>query len=378
MKPIIERNHKDDGQPLGSIRKFASVAAVATRNWRADMVVNRYKLQDAARRLLPNYAVNACMRVPIKTGVVEIWVDTQTNHAHIKNVGRCGSIWACPVCATRIGMGRRQELEQGMSKARAMGWVPVFVTFTSRHNRNDTIRAMRERTRKAQRALKAGRWWQENVKALGLEGTITAIEATWGAENGWHVHYHAIMFFNQWVDLADLENKLFERWDAVLTRHDLSCTRDHGVRVLPGNAAASYISKWGLDQELTGMNKDAKDGHFTPFQLLAKFEAGNTLAGELFKDFANAFKGVSQIRWGRGLRASLEMTNELSDQELAEQETSEKSVRIGFLYWNQYREILSTGGAGAIGKMLMVAELGGLALYTWLLFEFNILIAEDG
>jgi hypothetical protein len=143
--------------------------------------------------------------------------------------------------------------------------------------------------------------------------------------------------------------------------------------VKPGNHAANYVTKWGLENELAGEYKKAKNGNFTPFDLLREYEQGEGWAGAKYQEFAVAFKGVSQLRWGKGLKDTLGV-NVASDEELAESEVSEHSVKIAFLTWEQYTCILTRGKRGVLGQLLMVAECGGLALSTWLLHEFGIVI----
>jgi hypothetical protein len=378
LKPLNIQDSPGLGVALGNITNFASIDVLQGRNWRNHAVVNRYRLQDHARELLPDHRVTSCLRVPVGNNPdIEIWQDSATGHAHLKGVGKCGSYWVCPVCSTKITLGRRNELQEAMSRARALGWYPVFVTFTSRHSRDDNLVEMRTRTRKAQRALKSGRWWQDNVSIHGLEGVITGIEPTWGFDNGWHVHYHAVMFFSQWVDLSDLENRLFMRWYQVLQRYELDCDRDHGVKVLPGNAAAAYITKWGLENELANPDtKQGREGHFTPFQLLTLSYQGEKWAGILYQEFSLAFHGVSQLRWSKGLRDKLGMGESATDQELSEEETSRDSVRIAKLTWDEYRTILSKGRRGVVGEILVISECGSEALKEWLFYKFTMRLGE--
>ena len=360
---------------LGSNTNFASHSSEDHRNWRNETVVNRYRLQDIARELLPLHRINICMKVPIiGTGRVEVWKDNETGHAHIKGVGRCGVFWVCPVCAAKITIGRRNELTDGMSKAREMGWYPVFVTYTARHSRDDTLLEMVKKTRQAQRDLKSGRWWQDNIKSHGLAGVITGIETTYGNENGWHVHYHALMFFDEFVSIKELEVQLFTRWVKALEGQGLDCDREHGVIVLPGNAAAAYITKWGIENEIVNpLHKEARQDHYTPFQLLQLYDQGEGWAGFLFKEFAAAFKGVSQLRWSKGLRDRLEMGASVSDQVLADEQTSKNSSLVVSMTWEQYKTLIQRGGRGVIGQLLMVSEIGDLAVFAWLL-SFNILL----
>ena len=154
----------------------------------------------------------------------------------------------------------------------------------------------------------------------------------------------------------------------------MDCDRDHGVIVLPGNAAAAYITKWGIENEIVNpLHKEARQDHYTPFQLLQLYDQGEGWAGFLFKEFAVAFKGVSQLRWSKGLRDRLEMGASVSDQVLADEQTSKNSSLVVSMTWEQYKTLIQRGGRGVIGQLLMVSEIGDLAVFAWLL-SFNILL----
>jgi hypothetical protein len=99
----------------------------------------------------------------------------------------------------------------------------------------------------------------------------------------------------------------------------------HGVTVQDGSAAAAYVSKWGKDprwtlaEEITKANvKTARSaGGRAPFALLADFAGGDSLAGRLFRQYSEAFKGRRQLQWSRGLRDRLGLGVEKSDELLS-------------------------------------------------------------
>ena len=59
-------------QYLGKITNFVSADTDNAREFRDFTVQNRYKLQDAARELLPDFRVKSCLRVPIPQKQIEI------------------------------------------------------------------------------------------------------------------------------------------------------------------------------------------------------------------------------------------------------------------------------------------------------------------
>lgn len=71
---------------------------------------------------------------------------------------------------------------------------------------------------------------------------------------------------------------------------------------------SQYISKWGLEYEMTkGHIKKGRKNSYTPFDLL-QFSINDFLKfmvlilQKLFQEFAIAFKGARQLSWSRGLK----------------------------------------------------------------------------
>lgn len=72
---------------------------------------------------------------------------------------------------------------------------------------------------------------------------------------------------------------------------------DRGLTVQDGSFADKYVSKWGLESEMTkGHSKIAKIGGMTPFALLENIlETGDARSWALFQEYASAFKGKRQL-----------------------------------------------------------------------------------
>nr|MBK6000655.1 hypothetical protein [Acinetobacter baumannii] len=105
----------------------------------------------------------------------------------------------------------------------------------------------------------------------------------------------------------------------------------HGLDLRDGTYADQYVSKWGIESELTkGHVKKGRNGGYTPFDLL-QFSMYNESVfekdcGKLFQEFAIAMKGSRQLVWSRGLKALLEL-EEKTDEELAE-ETEKDAISL--------------------------------------------------
>ena len=102
---------------------------------------------------------------------------------------------------------------------------------------------------------------------------------------------------------------------------------EHGCDLQDGTYADKYVSKWGLEDEMTkGHTKRGRDGSSTPWDLLRLSEDGCERSGRLFQQFAIAFKGKRQLHWSRGLKALL-LVEETTDEQLAT-ETEKDSVEV--------------------------------------------------
>ena len=342
---------------------------------------SRFILLDTAKKLLSQTRITFCMHsLPNKATGATVEQDIETGHSFIAGVARCGLGWTCPVCATKIAMGRREEIDNALKMAEEQGLQPYFVTYTASHTREDALEANLADMKKAIRWMRMGGTWQKIKSDYGIVGYIDSWEITWGFSNGWHAHMHEVIFAKAGADIKDLEKKIFERWDKSLSRLGLFASEKYGVKVvLADDDIASYLTKWSLKTEMTGSNfKSAKKNSFTPMGLLSLAEAGEKWAGKLYQEYARATKGKSAIRWSRGLRDLLELGNASSDQELADAEQGRKSRTLAVFPAQTWKEIQKTGRKGIIGELLVVAGMGKESLDVWLGAVFDLKIDIDG
>ena len=96
-----------DTQLLGNTSDFGA----KMREFRDYQVPNRYRMLDLAAKLLPDRPVDYCMKVNAPNKKIEVWQDVKTEAAHLKGVFRCGKVWICPVCGSKIAIHRRGEIE---------------------------------------------------------------------------------------------------------------------------------------------------------------------------------------------------------------------------------------------------------------------------
>lgn len=309
--------------------------------------IERFALQEVARGILREmierngkmtyiHQVRNCLRAKItKQKGVTLFYNVEREQANFGNLQRCYSVWNCPICSMTITEGRRTELKQGLANWIDTGGHAYLVTFTNSHHRGDNLADLLPSQKKAFVRFWSKRKVKEMLKRLGYNGRIVATEVTWGEQNGWHPHYHMIFFFDHQVDPNGLQSFLALEWQDACIKAGLKAPDlIHGVDVRNGTYAAKYVSKWGLEEEVTkGHLKKGLNGSLTPFDLLRGASTNNHYK-TLFKEFADVFKGKQQLVWSKGLKELLGI-KQVTDEELIE-ETEKTSIEVrelGDMIW---------------------------------------------
>lgn len=304
----------------------------------------RFAMQAASRQLLQKSRTANCLRLRTKGQQLQVLKSKEHKKAMYKGLQTCGSVWACPVCAAKISERRRVELLAAITMHQAQGGQVWLATFTTPHHLGDDLAEVLAGQAKALSYLNGGRAAQKLFGQMGCIGSVRALEVTHGRKravnNGWHPHYHVLLFVAGGLDLEDFRLPLYERWAAACVKAGLKePSFEHGVRLDDGSKAAAYASKWGLESEMTkGHIKKAMDGE-TPFDFLrAYLEDTDKQAGALFCEFATVFKGKRQLFWSKGLKARFKI-GEKTDEELAA-EQDDQAVLLGTITLEQWRAVL--------------------------------------
>jgi hypothetical protein len=296
-----------------------------------------YILQDQAGKLLPKERVRNCLKKRItKSKPVSISYNPNRDNTQYFNVQRCGSMCMCKPCAKIVTEKRRFELKKGTKTWKGKGGFLYFISLTSRHNVNTHFRTLKEGQSKAQDYFFSGRKAEKLFERLGKVGHITANETTYSPTNGHHPHKHILIFsdkeLNQF-ELYNLQTDLALHWQhccelAGIELPDL----EHGLDLRDGTYADQYISKWGIEEEMTkSQQKEGKNGSYTPWDLLElsiedKPLSNGKLPSKLFQEYALVFKGSKLLSWSKGLKKLLNVLD-VSDEELIN-ETDKKSFIV--------------------------------------------------
>ena len=218
----------------------------------------------------------------------------------------CNNNWLCPVCSKRIAYLRGLEVLKAGQWALANGYSLAMITLTNQHTRRMLPELCVDIQLSALKLfrVKAKRWLNE----VSI-GRITGNEILHG-ENGCHFHSHILLILKNGCTIsADLEKKLRCAWADSLIKSGL---KGSSVKVLSKKAmdiqldcsVSSYISKWGVDKEITASG--SKQGH--GISLFEVFASGDY---STFFKYAMAFspkrnrsihQQIYKLRWSYKLK----------------------------------------------------------------------------
>lgn len=359
--PLARGSQVDSGATLGTIARISSTASQCGK---ADAVeggfVRRFYLQSCARELFKVERVGICLRRPVPGRLVDVCYAPASQSAHYGGLQVCGSVWLCPICASKVSERRRHELAAGVTSWRDQGGYFALVTLTLRHHKGHNLGSVLRVVKRGYELLRAGRWWEDLRRSAGVAGSVRSLEVTHG-DNGWHPHLH-VLFFLRHRPTPELADALKRRWMQCVASDGGSASYDHGCDVRETDEeVANYLAKygrepaWTVSHEITkSVVKAGRVGGRTAFQLLADYAAGDDNAGRLFLLYGSAFKGQRQLYWSHGLRKLLGLADERSDVELAE-EQSEVAEVLASLTFRQWQVVL---GNDARADLLAVATSG--------------------
>lgn len=369
MSVTPDESQEQEGAFLGTTAKSSSAPPKTTPGAARAL---RYQAQSHARHILtgearkkaPGKFAGDYFRTVdcryVRHDDVSVQYSAVHEAAHYAGLVTCGSVWACPICASRIQERRRLEIEQAIQWAKAQGLVPVLVTLTFPHRAWQSLAELILQQRDAFKRFRSGRLWMK-VKPIGL---IRSLEVTHGL-NGWHPHTHELWFCDpQTLPGENMLTSLWERACAaagLLNPNDadqVAAFRRHSVDVKDNMTAGDYLAKqddsrsWGFSHEVakaTSKLGRAKGVH--PHRFLVRQDPGDA---ERYIEYVEAMKGARQLYWSKGLKARVGV-GDMSDEEVA-QESREPAEILGSLSLDDWTVIRSND---ARAEVLDAAENGG-------------------
>lgn len=350
----------------------------------------RWDMRDGLRKFTRLSRVRKCGVVPVMS-TVSLRCDHSGARAGYGGLSTCGSVWACPVCAAKIASRRKADVEEVLDHALRQGLHVSMLTLTQRHHSGQRLAVLWDALSYAWNGVTSGRRWIEFKEQLGLVGYIKAVEVTHGA-NGWHVHTHVLVisekdptvtpvFFQRKqglrktpypIEVQTSAEFVADRWARRLAKRGVDFVADKGgldwETAKDAKAIGNYVAKLqtgadSLSAEATlGGFKKARRGNRTPFQILADIiETGDADDIDIWYEYEKASKGKRALTWSKGLRNWANLGQELTDEEIAEEEVGDKSVAL--FNHEQWKDLRKAGPA----QLLDVCQDQGItAALDWL------------
>ena len=394
------------GHPLPSMRRVAPLGSARSAGRAGDQKLTAAGPEDPAREsALDNYA-NKCSASPsgsaqgsryrriryVRRGFLWRW----SSLARVRKCGRvsyvpggaigvrqtsagvvgfaglvsCGSIWACPVCNSRIQARRRLELGVLMATAEAQGCGFCFGALTLRHAHGDSLEHLIRCLSHCWHSVLARRSVRRQLASMGYLGYVKALEGTYGVY-GWHPHIHPLFVFSGPQTASDVSRLwllIFDAWKASAARLGLrapSLAAQHfqPVRVGSSDDLARYLSKAtadgaGVSWEMTSsQSKGARavKGR-TPWQILDSLMANGEVSDlELWREWETATRGKRALVWSQGLRDRFEIS-EQTDEQIADEEVGDASDTLFTVTdWSPFVAVPELGA-----RLLEAVEADGL------------------
>ena len=241
---------------------------------------------------------------------------------------------------------RAREITAAVERAQGMGHSVVMPSYTMPHKAGEPLEVTLGYLQAAWRRMWGGRWAEAFHARYDVVGAIRALEVTYG-ENGWHPHYHQVVFMRLpavEADLVELWIDLYRRWcecvEGVCGRRP---SFKNGVDVRPvadADAVGDYVADgagWSVGSELAcSPVKVARGGtSVTMFNLLgAAAMWGDADARDLWLEYERATAKRHAVQASKGLMDFYGVEEADDDQAAApEAVTVVASVQVDVTDW---------------------------------------------
>jgi len=332
QSPPITKNQVKSGlkdRPLGNIAIVSSGDIISDGH---KTRIKRYKLLSEAQKILTeNNVCNTRNGNPHRTRfcharrtyladniTIKLNNNDIASEASIGNVQTCGSVWSCPVCASRIAVEKGKLVQKALIYAKENNQVPIMVALTASHNLHTCLEEFKAKFKAAWKMFSSHRQWRKFKKRYGLKHWIANREVTHG-RNGWHYHMHLLLFMDAAsLKYADgdikLEETLTELWLNCLAHNGLSGVGEYALKVSASESVGKeYLTKIGLteDAKTGGLQYEMtassnKKSGYTIWDILRHASYGDKLSEALYIEFVGAMFGDSFLSFSKGFLPLLE------------------------------------------------------------------------
>ena len=190
-----------------------------------------------------------------------IYIDVNNSVAKIDKIETCSSVWACPVCRSKILNSRQDELNTVAEKYRADGGYIHMLTLTIPHYKTESLAKTKDSILSIFKRLLQSKPWRAFKEYL--DGYDRAIEITWGQKNGFHPHIHMLLYTPIEIDYQYWTDELIQQWFMLIETYLKKTANEHALD-LRASENDDYLVKWAGVSEMTGIDqKTAKKKNYS-------------------------------------------------------------------------------------------------------------------
>jgi len=273
------------------------------------------------------YRVVGCMWC--RAGDVSVVQDIEHSRAHYKGLQTCGSVWMCPMCASKIEERRRGDIVRAFDWATSEKLDSTLHTNTFSHGQGDDLGELFKRQAAALKSYRTSRTYRAEMERIGYVAMVRCLEITHG-RNGWHPHTHEVQFHREHLsgdDVNWLRHRLVNAWMHACEKAGLFKPGDdelafyqRSIDIRPHFTSGDYLAKQDDTKAWTPAHEIAKSSSklgrragVHPFQLATRGHPGDRA---LFMEYIHATKGKRKLTFSRGLKEKAGL-QDMSDEELA-------------------------------------------------------------
>lgn len=272
-------------------------------------------------------------------GLAGVRRSEESEYAYAYGVQHCG-YKSCPVCAPKLAEGRRAEMERAIKGHMKRGGGVYTMLLTAPHINRDSLKDIQKGMQKAwTKTTRTDGPYKKTREHFGVRHWVRCEEIL-HTKNGWHVHYHLLMFTDYVLSETDQEilgDWFYSTWAAKVESQGMGqCDRrGFGIgAVRSPEATARYLSgdehpkrdravSVSLEMTRGDLKTDRRAylmGKRTPFEILAdalEMDEGHDWA--LYREYTESMYRHMNIRWSNGAKKALGVAERTDEEILAEQ-----------------------------------------------------------
>ena len=166
------------------------------------------------------------------------------SNGKIDNMFKCGTA-QCVSCSKGYFCQKHKDIQKVLTHHKDLGRHFYMATLTVSHNKTDSLADVTQLSSSCKTKLMK----HKVIKDLNDKLTIARKEETWNERNGWHVHYHILLAYEEQLTDVMIDN-MKKQWIKICKSFGNNVTYENGLDVKHLSRgveeAVSYICKDGV------------------------------------------------------------------------------------------------------------------------------------